>query len=98
MIILLLLAVVAILIASLVYASEAASKLPNDDDLKTAKSRLTWVSVVGWLSVAVIAVLGVLFLFEGEEMLVTGSSSITYILLFGILALLFFTAWLTISA
>lgn len=98
MIILLLIAVIAILIAALVYASEAAAKLPDAEDLKAAKSRLVWVSVVGWIAIAILALLAVIFLFEGAELLLSGASAITYIVLLALLAMLAFTAWLTVSA
>lgn len=98
MITVILIAVVAILIASLVEASEASTSLPLADDLTKAKSRLVWDSVVGWLSVILLVLLGIILLFGGEEILFVGSSALIYLLLFGVLALLSFSGWLTITA
>lgn len=97
MITLLLIAVVAILIASLVYASAASANLPSDDDLKSAKSRLVWVSVVGWISVAIIVIFCIFLLFEGAELMI-GSSFMVYLLVFAVLGMLSVVAWLTVSS
>lgn len=98
MITVILIAVVAILIASLVEASEASTSLPAADDLKQAKSRLVWDSVIGWISVILLVLLGGILLFGGEEILFFGSSALTYLILFALLALLSFSGWLTITA
>lgn len=98
MITVVLIAVVAIVIASLVEASEASTSLPAGDDLAKAKSRLVWDSVVGWISVIALIIFGIILLTGGEELLFFGSSALTYLILFALLALLSFSGWLTITA
>ena len=98
MITLILIAVVAILIASLVEASEASTSLPAADDLTKAKSRLVWDSVVGWISVILLFLFAIILFTGGEEIAFVGSSALTYLLFFAVLALLSFSGWLTITA
>lgn len=63
--------IAAALIFSLVYANIAASTIAGSDDpnLKTAHKYLTWVSVLGWISIAIVVIIFILIVVVGEELI-----------------------------
>lgn len=89
-------AIVVIVITSLGYSSAASTNLPDGDDLKSAKTRLVWISTVGWLTVIAILIVTVYLMVEGSGYV--ESEVVMYVVLFIILALLSFSSWLNITA
>lgn len=89
-------AIVVIVITSLGYSSAASTNLPDGDDLKSAKTRLIWISTVGWLTVIAILIVTVYLMVEGSGYV--ESEVVMYVVLFIILALLSFSSWLNITA
>lgn len=89
-------AIVVIVITSLGYSSAASTNLPNAADLTSAKSKLVWISTVGWITVIAIIAVTIYLMVEGSGFI--ESEVVMYVVLFIILALLSFSSWLNITA